>query len=150
VDNCVSNWPHSVFGQNHLFVKMLFKQGFHYSEGFQMILHCFQDRSFQSSCQPFQTPVSHPDDRAISSGRPFVYYSIRPDDVPYRSDARQTKASSVRTTCIPVRTFTIFEKLLFQVASVRTSQQPFQTPLSDRSALYSFQVQFKGRLLQPS
>jgi hypothetical protein len=42
------------------------------------------------------------------------------------------------------------EKLLFQLASVRTSQETVWTLNSDRSALDSFQVQFKGRLLQPS
>jgi hypothetical protein len=80
----VCDWPHSVFRQNHLFVKMLFKQGFHYSEAFQMILHCFQDRSFQSPYQPSGRCV-------IPSGRPSVHCSIRPDDVPYHPDARQTK-----------------------------------------------------------
>jgi hypothetical protein len=35
-------------------------------------------------------PVSRPDDQAISSGRPSVHCSIRPDDVSYRPDARQT------------------------------------------------------------
>jgi hypothetical protein len=79
----ICDWPHSVFGQNHLFVKMPFKQEFHYSEAFQMILHYFQDKSFQSLCQQFQSPCQ-------PSGRPSVHCSIRPDDVPYLPDARQT------------------------------------------------------------
>jgi len=89
-----------VFGQNHLFVKMMFYQGFHYSEWCQKIMHSFQDRSFRF-------PASRPDDSAIPSGRPSVYCSIRPDDVPYRPDASQTKhhpfgrrAFSVRTTTV--------------------------------------------------
>jgi hypothetical protein len=48
-------------------------------------------------CQPFGRC-------AIPSGRSFVHSSIRPEDVPYHPDARQTKASSVRTTWISVRT----------------------------------------------
>jgi hypothetical protein len=50
---------------------------------------------------------------------------IRPDDVYFRPDLR------------------CFVKLLFHLAFV-------QTPLSDRSASDSFQIQFKGRLLQLS
>jgi hypothetical protein len=61
--------------------------------------------------------------------RPSV---IRLDDVHFRPDLH------------------CFEKLLFQLASVRTPQQPVRTPLSDWSALDSFRVQFKGRLLQLS
>jgi hypothetical protein len=84
-----------------------------------------------------------------------------------RPDAHLSTIPSVRTTCHTVRTpdrpsiiyldgvhsrpdLHCFEKLLFQLTSVRTSQQPVRTPLSDRSASDSFQVQFKGRLFQPS
>jgi len=127
------DWLH--FGwQNHLYVNMLY-QGFHYSEWCQKILHCLQVRRFRF-------PVSHP-------------------------DAHLSTIPSIRTTCHTVRTpdrpsiicpdnvhsrpdLHCFEKLLFQLASIRTFQQPVWTPLSDRSTLVSFQVQFKGRLLQPS
>jgi hypothetical protein len=44
-----------------------------------------------------------------------------------------------------VRTLHCVEKLLFQLASVRTSQQPVRTPLSTRTVSDSFQVPIKGR-----
>jgi hypothetical protein len=78
-------------------------------------------------------PLFHPFGRcAIPSGRPDRPSIICPDDVLSRPDLH------------------CFEKLLFQLESVRTFQQPVRTPLSDRSASDYFQVQFKGRLLQPS
>jgi hypothetical protein len=68
--------------------------------------------------------------------------------VPSRPDAHLSTVPSVRTMCHTVRTpdrpsiirpddvyfrpdLHCFEKLLFQLAYVRTSQQPVQTPLSD-------------------
>jgi hypothetical protein len=57
---------------------------------------------------------------------------------PVRTPDRQS--SSVRTTYFSVRTLHCIEKLLFQLASVRTS-------ISDRSTSDSFQVQNKGRLI---
>jgi hypothetical protein len=95
-----SNWPHSVFGQNYLFVKMLFYKGFRYSEVVQMFLHCFQDRRFQSPCQPSGR-------RVIPSGRPSVHCSIRSDGVSHRPDDSTDQASTVRTTCILVWTFIV-------------------------------------------
>jgi hypothetical protein len=106
------------------------------------VQHCLQVRRFRF-------PVSHPDD---VSSRPDTHLST----IPF-----------VRKTCHTVRTPDIpsiiclddvhsrpdlhcFEKLLFQLAFVRTFQQPIWTPLSDRAASDSFQVQFKGRLLQPT
>jgi hypothetical protein len=72
------DWPHSVFGQNRLYVKMLY-QGFHYSEWCQKILHCLQVRIFQF-------PVS------------------RLDDVSSRLDPHLQTVPFVRTTCHTVRT----------------------------------------------
>jgi hypothetical protein len=113
---------------------MLFYKGFRYSEEFQKIL-----------------PASQKISSSLSAVRTIV---------PSRPDAHLSTVPSVRTTCHTIRTpdrpsiirsdLHCFEKLQFQLASVRTSQQPVRTPLSDRSALDSFQVQFKGRLLQPS
>jgi len=94
----------------------------------------------------FQFPISRPDDRAIPSGRPSDHCSIRPDDVPYRPNARQTSIICLGTY-FSVRTLQSIEKLLFQLASVRTSQQPVRTSINDRSASDSFQVQNKGRLI---
>jgi hypothetical protein len=50
---------------------------------------------------------------------------------------------------ISVRTLICIEKLLFQLASVPTSQQPVQTTLSDQ-ALDFFTSSNMGRLQQPS
>jgi hypothetical protein len=62
--------------------------------------------------------------------------------VPYRPDAQQTKASSVRTTWISVRTLLYIKKLLSKLASVQTFQQPVRTTLSVRSSFrFSFQKQ---------
>jgi hypothetical protein len=79
----VCNWPYSV-GQNHVFVKMPYNRD-------STIQKCF--RRFCTACksEDFQFPVSRPEDRAIPSGRSSVHSSSRPDDVPYHSDARQTK-----------------------------------------------------------
>jgi hypothetical protein len=49
--------------------------------------------------------------RVIPSGRPAVQSTSRSDDVSYRPNAHQTKASSVRTTWIPVQTFLCVGKL---------------------------------------
>jgi len=92
-----------------------------------------RDGSFP--CQPSGRCV-------IPSGRSSVHSSSRLDDVPYCPDARQTKASSIRTTWIFVRTLLCIEKLLFPLVSVRTIQQPVQTTLSDWSSFrFSFQNQ---------
>jgi hypothetical protein len=74
----------------------------------------------------------------------FKFPVSRPDDVLSRPDAHLSIVPSVRTTCHSVwtldrpasfvRTLHCIEKLLFQLASVRTS-------ISDQSALDSFQVQ---------
>jgi cell division FtsZ-interacting protein ZapD len=60
---------------------------------------------------------------------------------------RQTDQHHPSGRCIfSVRTLHCVEKLLFQLASVRTSQQPVRTSISDRSASDSYQVQYMGRL----
>jgi hypothetical protein len=63
-------------------------------------------------CQPFGW-------RVIPSGRPAIQSTSRLDDVSYRPDAHQTKASFVRTTWIPVRTFLCVEKLRTVLAYIR-------------------------------
>jgi hypothetical protein len=72
-----------LFGQNHLYVKDDVLQG----------IPLFRRVSEDSVCKSENLwfPVSRSNDRAIPSRRPSVYYFIRPDDVPYRPDARQTK-----------------------------------------------------------
>jgi hypothetical protein len=96
--------------------------------------------------EDFRLPVSRLDDvlsnpDAHLSTAPFVRttcHTVRTPDRP---------ASSIRTTYLFVRTLHCIEKLLFQLASVRTSQQPVQTFISDRSTSDSFQVQNMGRLI---
>jgi hypothetical protein len=89
-----------------------------------------------TTCHPIRTlicPLFHPSGRCdIQSGHPDRPSIICPDDVLSHPDLH------------------CFEKLLFQLESVRTFQQPVRTHLSDRSASDSFEVQFEGRFLQPS
>jgi hypothetical protein len=73
---CVSFWPHSVFGQKYLFVKDA-SQGFNYSEVLQSQKISGSLSAIRTMCHPVRTPICH--------------CFIRPDDVPYRLDARQTK-----------------------------------------------------------
>jgi hypothetical protein len=83
--------------------------------------------------------LSRPD--AHLSTAPFVWttcHTVRTPDRP---------ASSAWTTYLSIRTLHCNEKLLFQLTSVRTSQHPVQTSISDRSASDSFQVQNMGRLI---
>jgi len=115
------------------------------SEHFQKTLHCEKDRRFQFPCQPSGR-------RVFPSGRPSVHCSIRPDDV-FIPTGRQTDQHHPSGQRIfSVRTLHCIKKLLFQLASVRTSQQPVRTsqqpvrtPLSTRTVSDSFQVPIKGR-----
>jgi hypothetical protein len=114
-----------------------------------------RDSTFQSifrrlctvkKIEDFRFPVSCPDDVSSRldvnlSTVPSVRMTYHPVGTPDRL------ASSVRTTCFSVRTLHCIEKLLFQLESVWTSQQPVRTSISDRSASNSFQVQNKGRLI---
>jgi hypothetical protein len=115
-----------LIGQNHLYVKMLFTGNplFRSASNDSAL---FYKSKISVPCQPSGR-------RVIPSGRSSVHSSICPDNVPYRPDTRQTKASSVRMMWISIQTLICIEKLLFQLASVRTSQQPVRTTSSDRSA----------------
>jgi hypothetical protein len=108
------------------------------SELFQKTLYCEKDRRFQIPCQPSGR-------RVIPLGRPSVHCSIRPDDV-FIPTGRQTDQHHPSGRRIfSVRTLHCIEKLLFQLASVRTSQQSVWMPISTRTVSYSFQVPIKGR-----
>jgi len=102
------------------------------------------------SRQKFSVPCQ-PSGRSYHPVRTPIYPLFHPSGRRVLPSGCQThQASSVRTTYIFRSDLYCIEKLLFQPVSVRTSQQPVRTPLSDRSDSDSFQVQFKGRLLQPS
>jgi hypothetical protein len=131
-----------LFGQNHLYVKMLCNRD-------SAIQKCFG--KFCTNCKLEKPVPCQPSGRCvIPFGRPSVHTSSRPDDVSYCPDARQTKASSVRTTWISVRTLLCIEKLLFQLTSIQTSQQPVRTPLSIRPSFRFFPKSNMGKLLQSS
>jgi len=96
--------------------------------------------------EDFRLAVSRPDDvlsrpDAHLSTAPFVQMTCHTVWTPDRL------ASSVWTTYLFIQTLHCIEKLLFQLASVRTSQQPVRTSITDRSASDSFQVQDMGRMI---
>jgi hypothetical protein len=109
-------WPYSVFGQNHLYVKML-----------QTEIPLFRVKKFKF-------PVSRPDD-----------VSSRPDNVPYRPDT-DSPASSVRTTCsFSLDTYTISRIFCASLLpSGRFSSTSGRYSILKRLA-DSFQVPRKGR-----
>jgi hypothetical protein len=129
----VCNWTHSDWTKS-LVCKDAFQQGFRYSEVFQRFCTVCKSRNFGSlptvrtKCHPVRTLICPQfqsfERRAIPSGRPT------------------NQVSFIRTTCISIRTLHYIVKLLFQLAFVRTSQQPVQTTSSDRSATY-FLSKFK-------
>jgi hypothetical protein len=107
-----------------------------------------RDSTFQSifrrlctakKIEDFRFPVSRPDD--VSSHLDVNLSTAQSVRTPDR------QASSVQMTYFSIRTLHCIEKLLFQLSSVRTSQQPVRTSISDRSASNSFPVQNKGRLI---
>jgi hypothetical protein len=108
------------------------------SEYFQKTLHCKKDRRFQIPCQPSER-------RVIPSGRPSVHYSIRSDDVFILTGRQTDQHHPSGRRIFSVLTLHCIEKLLFQLASVRTLQQPVRTPISTRTVSDSFQVPIKGR-----
>jgi hypothetical protein len=128
-------WPHSVFGQNHLCVKML-------QTGFPLFKVC--------KLEEFKFPVSHPDDRAIPSGRPSVHCSIRPNNVSSRPDARQTSIIRPDEVFILSGPHTISRSFCASLHSFgRFSITSGRLPVLDQ-LLISFQVPRKGRSVNRS
>jgi hypothetical protein len=78
----------------------------------------FPEDSAQFASQKNLVPCQPSGRRDIPSGRLAIQSTSRPDDVSYRPDAHQTKASSIRTTWIPVRTFLYVEKLRTALACI--------------------------------
>jgi hypothetical protein len=71
-----------------------------------------KSEEFQVPCQPFGRCV-------IPSGRPSVYCSIRPDDVSFRPDIRQTSIIFPDDMFLPSEHLHRIEKLLCQLAPSR-------------------------------
>jgi len=95
--------------------------------------------------EDFSFPDSRPDDM---SSRPDAHLSTVPSlrkTCSSRPDARQTKIIRPDDVSFPSGPLHCIEKLLFQLASVRTSQQPVRMPLSTRTVSDSFQVPINGR-----
>jgi hypothetical protein len=139
----VCNWPHYV-GQNHFFVNMLFIRD-------SAIQKC--SRRFSTICKSENLVPCQPfGRRVIPSGRPAVQCINCPEDITYRPNAHQTKASSVRTMWIPFWTFLCVEKLRTAPACIRpddSAARPNDPQCSIKLQDF-FQNTDMGRLLQPS
>jgi hypothetical protein len=123
-------WPHSVFGQNHLSVKML-------QTGIPLFRVCKSEEC--------KFPVSRPDDRPIPSGRPSVHCSIHLDDVSSRLDARQS--SIIRSNEVFIPSGPHLYQEVFVPTCIRPnvfSSMSGRLPVLDQF-LISFQVPIKGR-----
>jgi hypothetical protein len=132
----VYNWPHSV-GQNHFFVKMFFIRDSDIQKcSKRFCTVCKTEKSgslpaVRTTCHPVRTlicPLHQP------SGR-----RVKP------SERTSTKASSVRTTWIPVRTFLYVEKHRTAPACIRPDDPQCSIKLQDFLPNTDM-----GRLLQPS
>jgi len=110
-----------------LMCKRCCKQGFQLTEHFQKTLHC-------EKLEDFRFPVSRPDE-----------VSSRPDNVFILTGRQTDQHHPSGRRIFSVRTLHCIEKLMFQYASVQTSQQPIRTPISTRTVSDSFQVPIKGR-----
>jgi hypothetical protein len=76
------------------------------------------------------------------SSQRFQFPAIRPDNVSHRSDALTDQASSIRTTCIPVRTFTVSRSYRY---SLRPSGR-FSSPSERLSVIDQLQILSKFNL----
>jgi hypothetical protein len=97
-----------------------------------------ESEEFQVPCQPFGRCV-------FPSGRPSVYCSIRPDDVSFRPDIRQTSIICPDDVILPSGHLHRIEKLRCQLApSGRFSSTSRRLSILKRFT-DSFQVSRKGR-----
>jgi hypothetical protein len=78
----------------------------------------FSVMSKDSACESeeFQVPCQPSGRCVIPSGRPFVYCSIRPDDVSFRLDIRQTSTICPDDVLLPFGHLHRIEKLLCQLS----------------------------------
>jgi hypothetical protein len=113
-----------------LMCKWCGKQGFHFSE--------WSKKNYKVPCQQSGRCV-------IPSGRPSVYCSIRPDDVSFRLDIRQTSIICSDDVFLPSGHLHRIEKLLCKLApSGRFSSTSGRLSVLERIT-DSFQVSRKGR-----
>jgi hypothetical protein len=102
-----------------------------------------ESEEFQVPCQPSGRCV-------IPSGRPSVYCSIRPDDVSFRPDIRQTSIICSDDVFLPSGHLHRIEKLMCQLApSGRFSSTSGRLSILQRFT-NSFQVSRKGRSINRS
>jgi hypothetical protein len=95
--------------------------------------------------EDFSFPFSHPED---VSSHPDAHLSTVPSvrtTCSSRPDARQTSIIRLDDISFPSGPLHCIEKLLFQLAPIRLSQQPVRTHISTRTVSDSFQVPIKGR-----
>jgi hypothetical protein len=107
----------------------------------------FRVKSEDSACESeeFQVPCQPSGRCVIPSGHPSVYCSIRPDDVSFRPDIRQTSIISPDDVLLPSGHLHRIEKLLCQLSpSGRFSSTSGRLLVLERFT-DSFQVPRKGR-----
>jgi hypothetical protein len=92
--------------------------------------------------EEFKFPISSPDDRAISSGRPSVNRSSCPDDVPYRPNARQTSIIRPDDVFLPSGPYTVSRSFC---ASLHTSGR-LSSPSGRPSVIDQFQILSKFKI----
>jgi hypothetical protein len=134
VFQCVSFWPHSVFGQKYLFVKDA-SQGFNYSEVLQSQKISGSLSAVRTMCHLIWMPIYH--------------CSIHPDGMPYRLDARQTKHHPFRRRAFPFGPSTVSRRFC------PTCIRPDVSVAHPDASLYSNSFRFfpssnKGKINQPS
>jgi hypothetical protein len=122
-----------------LYVKMFFNRD-------SAIQKCSRDSTLFAS-QEKSVPCQLSGRRAIPFGRSSVHSSIRPDDVPYRPDTRQTKHHSSGRRGFPSRPSTVSRSFCSSLhSSVRLSSPSERRPVIDQLKIF-FPSSNKGRLM---
>jgi hypothetical protein len=75
-----------------------------------------KSKDFACESEEFQVPCQPSGQCVIPSGRPSVYCSIRPDDVSFRPDIRQTSIICPDDVLFPSGHLHHIEKFLYQLA----------------------------------
>jgi hypothetical protein len=125
-------WPHSVFGQKC-------KDAENRDSTYQSI---FRRLCTAKKVEEFKFPVSHQDDRAIPSRLLSVNSSIRPDDVPYRQDARHNSIILPNDVFRPSGPYTVSRSIY---ANLHTSGR-LSSPSGRLSVIDQLQILSKFRI----